>query len=445
MKHTMLYAALLTPFLSACGGSSGSDSDTGDTGGGNPLPETIAVEAYRYSICGAQTPAANVDVIAHQADGSILRSVKTGPDGKAELTWTSAAHLTVAGQSVDEFGVRGPDIYTHTAWRSGDAGRFGFADLTDRQGCSCATVSLDGTDVLSQYSGLSLYYTVRLPGYLSTRPLNSNGASLELCAETGQPARLDLVLRSSFGGESYGASLEVDVTSDTLVNLDPAMFAADKNRGELVNLDMNGDFIVSYSFAETSEGRQHSYYAYPGEPLFYFPGLYQHNLAQAFDYINIGAVAEGSVDYQRGNRDRIVDGYVALNLPTTQQPFADEALRVLEGMMEGSPVSGYDFRNIGEGRNLLSVDIADRSSNSRWIVEAPLSGSMPALALPESYLAQLETMAAPELRITSYGYHQNLDIDRFRQRVVALGQQGGARDAFFDRYVYESLVISLNP
>ncbi|MBY5993630.1 hypothetical protein [Ferrimonas balearica] len=445
MNQKLCLLALLSATLTACGGSSSGDGD--DNGGGTPPPPppqtTLALQTLNTSQCGVESAAAGVEVLVHRTDGSVISSARTGSDGRLDLVWPDgAAHLTVAGERVAEDGSRGPDIRTQVAWNSGDPGTFRFTNLASTAGCQCTEVTLDGNDVLAQFSGLTLHVTTRTANRISTRQL-SGSDSFTLCGTEAEWAPVDLVLRSDFG-EAYAAELTADFLAEPYQRLDPALFMGAENRGELVSLAVNDNYSYSYSFAETERGRRHYAYATPFEPVYYFPGLHEHNLVQAYEFLDLGAVAEGSVSYLRANRDRVRDGAVSLTLPTSQNAFFDEALRVLVGMTEGSDVSGYDFRGIGEGRNLLTVTLADRNGQARWTVDAPLSGTLPALELPDAYLQQFEGMAAPELTINSYGYHQALDTDSYRRRVRELAEQGGVRSDFYDRYVYEMLIVTLN-
>lgn len=450
MKTTLWWPLLLATTLAACGGSS---DGGGDDSGPNPPPPpppppppiTIAVETYLQSQCGAESPLADVDLVVHRADGSILSTAKTGSDGTLDLVWPDgAAHLTVAGQSVSGSGVSGADIITLIDWDSGDPGRFTFSDNSSDEGCQCTSVILDGSEIAAQYSGMDLVYTVRTSGGTSTRYLYGS-ETIALCANNGEWTPVDLMLVSAYGSnEAYAATLDMDFSTQERVVIQPSWFEGEAHQGQLVDLVVNDNYGYSYSFAETPIGRQHYYFASPDESIFHFPGLHEHNLVQAYEFIGLGSEVEGTAAYMRASRDRIRDGAASLVLPLTQNQFVDEATRILVGMSEGGEVAEYDFSQIGEGRNLLTVTLMDNATNNNWRVEAPLAGTLPELELPTLYLELLGTMEAPELVISSYGYHQDLDLHDYRRQVRTLVQQGGQRSEFFDRYVYETLIVMPN-
>jgi hypothetical protein len=433
MQAKIIMLSGVFTLLTACGGSS---SDVSPTPGPTPAPTAKLTAELKYSAlkCDLTMPIMGADIIVHKQDGSILSQSKSTADGNINIDWpTEAKHISMVMNVDGETRVE-----TFTEVVAGDLGRFKYTKSSLDSSCSCEVFNFDTSDVNAVYSS----FTPLIDG--------SNSLSQTYCKNDGVYAPVNIVLMPSQSGVSgYAATLDLNGKDpNQSIVISSGLFGNSDNEGIMLNaniLPTQPANVRLRTFSETEYGRV-NWINWEYEPQV-FSGLYTNNFFTASVAESMGGNEFGDLFYVTSSRIRVTDAnaVLSLNLQQNQNQLLEQTNVILSGMVNDGP-SAYDFSTIGTGKTLLVAEIAE-SGLARWSVEAPLSGTMPELILPDAIEAKFEQMSNPRMMITIYGYntHNASQFNEYRkQRAVISRDTTKLRSSFFDNYVYELIDVSLS-
>jgi hypothetical protein len=434
MQAKGLMLTSLFALLTACGGSGETQSTPVLTQPTKPTAKLTVDLQYQAYECDITSPISDADIILHRQDGSILSQSKSGDDGKINLDWPAEAkHITIATDVDGETQVR-----TLTEVVASDLGIFKFTKASLDNSCSCETFTFDTNEVNAVYSGFNVFID------------SSPTVTQTYCKNNGIYSPVNITLMPSQAGVTgFAATLDLnDKESSQTILISSDLFGNSNNAGVLLTATIspfqpfNNRFRT---FSETEYGRV-NWLGWQFEPQV-FPSLYTNNFVSTSFSENMGGNQYGDLFYASGTRKRVIDANATqnLDLPQNQNQLLEQTNLILIAMDSGG-ASEYDFSTIGTGKTLLSVEVGERGS-ALWSVEAPLSGSMPELVLPDAIEAKFEQMANPMMTISIYGYntHNPSQFNEYRkQRAVISRDASKVRSSFFDNYVYELIDVTLS-
>lgn len=430
MQAKIIILSSAVALLTACGGS----GDTQPSPAPTPIVKLTAELQYTSFKCDVTAPIVAADIIVHRKDGSILSQSKSAADGKINIDWPAdAKHVSVA---MDIDGETRVETFTEVV--ASDLGILKYNKTSLDNSCSCETFTFDTSEVNAVYSGFI--------------PLFDSNSSLTktYCKNSGQYSPVNITLMPSQAGVT-GFAAKIDLNnkdSSQPIVVSSSLFSDSSNAGVLLNTTISPTQPANThlrTFAETEYGRV-NWYSWQHDPQV-FPGLYTNNFFTASFSEGMGGNQYGDLFYLSGARIRVTDANAALslNLQQNQNELLEQTNVILNAMVTDGP-SVYDFSTIGTGKTLLVAELGERGV-AVWSVEAPLSGTMPELDLPDAIEAKFEQMTSPRMMITIYGYntHSVSQFNEYRkQRAIHSRSSSKVRSSFFDNYVYEMIDVTLS-
>ncbi len=363
------------------------------------------------TLCAQQQPLAQVDVVLHNADGSVLSQHRTDESGKLDIEWPDGAtHLTVAWQGQHS------QIYSLLNFNGGDAGVFSFSSQAQNQLCNCKTLQLQSDDLL-----------LTMPEYQlqSQRVLTQPLASVEVCKTSQESYRpLELMLVPPGAGQGYATSRDISQSSTSL-RLSMADFSS---RTNAVTLQSNLPVQQVQSYSIDAQGNRH------------FVMLADISKGQLPQWVNsvpgalqmlslrnqkiISSNDKQQVRYQQRHDTQFsaTSGNLSVTLADSQQKLADSAPALIEQWQKGS-AGRYDF-SANSGYSQLQFTYQARGTNGRslsWQIQGPLAGDLPWLRLPAGYAGTLE-QSAHSYSVTLQGYANGWSLAQLRSELVDLSR-----------------------
>lgn len=362
------------------------------------------------TLCAQQQPLAQVDVVLHNADGSVLSQHRTDESGKLDIEWPDGAtHLTVAWQGQHS------QIYSLLNFNGGDAGVFSFSSQAQNQLCNCKTLQLQSDDLL-----------LTMPEYQlqSQRVLTQPLASVEVCKTSQESYRpLELMLVPPGAGQGYATSR--DISQSSSLRLSMADFSS---RTNAVTLQSNLPVQQVQSYSIDAQGNRH------------FVMLADISKGQLPQWVNsvpgalqmlslrnqkvISSNDKQQVRYQLRHDTQFsaTSGNLSVTLADSQQKLADSAPALIEQWQKAS-TGRYDF-SANSSYSQLQFTYQASGTNGRslsWQIQGPLAGDLPRPQLPAGYAGTLEQPAS-SYSVTLQGYANGWSLAQLRSELVDLSR-----------------------
>ncbi|MDF2176927.1 hypothetical protein P2G88_01500 [Aliiglaciecola sp. CAU 1673] len=396
--------------LTACGGgSSGDKQTTPANGGGNSVtPPSAApkliLETVQYNYCDIESPLAGAEVLIHDAQGSIVKSVQTDSLGKLQTDWpANAAHVSVIGQGSS--GNRGRTaIESLLNTGAMDLGVIKFANTNDHSGCDCRTITLNAGDLAATFDGYEMKAAQRFAWLSSYTELN-----VEVCSSDEY---VDVTLKSETFREAFAA--KVPVGQEDTIYLRKEHFTS---TGIPIEAAVSGVIEPDYRtdwFSFSFDGRSPQWSLVDSEPyfatdLYVFPEMSNQNFLQysvlKTEYLEDMEIRVYSTVLRRVPSNGQAGFFEAIY---PGQEFLDSFVQLLEGMDTGNTTT-YDFSSTDEDLDRFSIYVnADEANGDEiyWRITAPVSGVMPDLKLQDSLENRFENADFSRVRfyLSDYGH-----------------------------------------
>ncbi|MDF2176914.1 hypothetical protein P2G88_01435 [Aliiglaciecola sp. CAU 1673] len=445
LKHIALFGSLTV--LVACGGGGGETAANAPVSGGGgattppPAPQLI-LETVQYNSCDIESPLADVDVVIHDAQGAIIKTLKTDSQGKLATDWpANAAHVTTVGKFIYN-SEETTDINTVLNTGAVDLGIQRYPNFDDSTGCNCHEVTLTTENLVGIYNEYKVLSDGREVGVSNVSELVR-----EVC---GAEQEVDVLLKSPTGIEVLAG--KVSVEGQTRISLKPEDFTA---TGVPVNAWLGEEpEYIEYAMwdsitheSDRMQWRQYSYNGVSPDGIHVFPALSDKTFLRFYSS-GWFMVEDVSVRVNTNTIKRTdANGDAGEFLPITpNQTLSDSLFQLGQGISEGG-FSEYDFSGAYEDLGKLNIwyrAIHSTGGEIGWYIHAPTKGNIPDLRLPEELESRLESSEPKSITTTLRGYGSPISYAEVLKKTAEASKAESWYDTdIYNQYRTLSLRVSL--
>ncbi len=416
--------------LTACGGGSSSESDSGnlDSGSGNSGSlQTISLKARNYSFQCSDVPY-QADIVFHAENGSPLGFAKTNIDGEFSDTIPKGTkHISVLGAEVDAQFNEYTAIFSELDIEGrSNLGTFYFSDFN--QDCGCETYTVD----TSQLGNFADDYTLGL----------DNGATLgDTYSVCPKDNKLYIQAKSNYGYDAKAAIIEIPKNSQT-IEIKESDFS---HQGVEVLTEYNP--YIDYTSTRGYFLEEHQYHFVDfsflsnSGYLYVFPSATQHNF-----YVQVSSESQSiengtmrTTSYARSRVDN--DGsYELTALPEISNEIGDSLLNFVSSSDFGYDFSHTDsrFARVQWSYSFLVDDAA--ATRFDWEISGGIRGEIPDLSFGSVFAEPVAEVSVKQLRLLIYGYAgNNTDKQTYDQLLDTIAGGDHLTNPAFSNYVYLSI------
>ncbi|MDK1289227.1 hypothetical protein [Pseudoalteromonas umbrosa] len=435
-------AASITFALSACGGSSGGDSNnqvSGQAQQNNTTVETPVnkVEAQKITLRAESQECSNyqpkqVDIVFHDENGASLGSAKTNSNGdfSGELP-VGTKHLSVIGEVSDS--ADGEYKYIRTELdieHRENLGTYYFKTSTE---CSCEMYRVDDSALTLTKNGYFL---------LSNSTLPSNG-NLAVCDGSDT---LYLAAISREHNDAKAAVISLPTSPQTIVISD----ADFTHNGVIVDKQISASAQIIGAFGAATDASSLVFNQRQATdetmPLYIFPDAVEHSYYHQVEFNQTTTdTARFKVWKSARSRANTEHEFGVNEIPLLSDSLNDEVMSV-----SGRDNVTYDFSAINE--DLARVEfrysylVSDNTETRYdWKINGGIKGTIPQLSFGDVFALPVEETKLEELGAYIYGYKGNVKDSETYAKLLDFIARGESRHrAEFGDYIYVRVLVELD-
>jgi hypothetical protein len=406
----MLTSSFTSILLLGCGGGSGDDAGTANSGdpSNNPINTQLTLNTVVTNKCNVQSPKAGVEVLFHNAQGDVIAEHVTDSNGLLTTEWPSdAKHITTVALNyfTRNYGFRTLSIDTIMDTKGGDLGVIHFTNLSYAPDCDCKDVTFFVQNLIESSPDSKLNIGGG-QGYLT--PYTAD-YSLEWCDVQGP---IDIQLTAADNQSSQAGQIDLTNLDEYTLNLD------DFNHvGVMVNDPVNSsdDNIHAYSSGSWDS------YNYANEPIFIYPTIAEHyyvssNITKQIKvYDTVGYSANSAIRKldQQGN----ASSEIVLDV---NNAFSKEAYSLYETIRSQQAPYQYDFSNASDDIAFSEILLGGRNGDGGvvWRLHGGIRGTIPNFSFTPSLEASINVLGDRYIRFLATSYGDKKTLDEWRRLEV---------------------------